>query len=180
MISATNCDLEAAIQQGRFRKELYFRLNVVSIALPPLRERKVDIPLLAEQFLHKCALAQGKDMESVPWTIAPEALDRLLACDWPGNVRELENCLERAVTLGSGPVIQVSDLPTNVQSARSEIGAGGSDSVIPLDEMERQVILRALAEAGGDKLLAARKLGIGKTTLYRKLHTYQHKFQQKA
>ena len=180
VISATNCDLEAAIRQGSFRKELYFRLNVVSITLPPLRERKVDIPLLAEQLLHKCALAQGKDMESVPWTIAPEALDRLLACDWPGNVRELENCLERAVTLGSGPVIQVSDLPTNVQSARSEIGAGGSDSVIPLDEMERQAILRALAEAGGDKLLAARKLGIGKTTLYRKLHKYQHKFQQKA
>ena len=180
VISATNCDLEAAIQQGRFRKELYFRLNVVSITLPPLRERKVDIPLLAEQFLHKLSLAQGKDVESVPWTLAPEALDRLLAYDWPGNVRELENCMERAVTLGSGPVIQVSDLPTNMQSARPEIGAGGSDSVIPLDEMERQAILRALDEAGGDKLLAARKLGIGKTTLYRKLHKYQHKFVQNA
>ncbi len=180
VISATNCDLETAIQQGSFRKELYFRLNVVSITLPPLRERKVDIPLLSEQLLHKLSLAQGKDMETAPWTLAPEALDRLLACDWPGNVRELENCLERAITLGSGPVIQVSDLPANVQAAYPKIGAGGSDSVIPLEEMERQAILRALAEAGGDKLLAARKLGIGKTTLYRKLHKYQHKFEQGA
>ena len=180
VISATNSDLEAAIQQGSFRKELYFRLNVVSITLPPLRERKVDVPLLAEQFLHKLSLAQGKDMESTPWTFAPEALDRLLAYDWPGNVRELENCLERAVTLGLGPVIKASDLPANVQAAHPKIGTGGSDSVIPLEEMERQAILRALAAAGGDKLLAARKLGIGKTTLYRKLHKYQHKFEQNA
>jgi len=102
-------------------------------------------------------------------------LDRLLAYDWPGNVRELENCLERAVTLGSGPLIRAADLPSNVQSPSPVGPTGFPESVIPLDEMERQAILRTLAGAGGDKLLAARLLGIGKTTLYRKLRKYQQK-----
>ena len=109
------------------------------------------------------------------WTISSEALDRMLAYSWPGNVRELENCLERAITLGSGPMVQVSDLPTNVQHPSSGSVDGTADSVIPLEEMERQAILRALAGAGGDKLRAARMLGIGKTTLYRKLRKYQEK-----
>ena len=173
IIAATNRNLPAAMQQGSFRKDLYFRLNVVSITLPPLRERKADIPLLTEQILHNLEAAQRGDRAKIRWTMSSEALDRLLAYDWPGNVRELENCLERAITLGSGPMIQTSDLPSNVQIPSPVAADGSPESVIPLEEMERQAILRALARAGGDKLLAARTLGIGKTTLYRKLRKYQ-------
>ena len=175
ILAATNRNLEAAIPQGSFRKELYFRLNVVAIHLAPLRERKVDIPLLAEHILQRLSLPQRGNRPRMRWTISSEALDRMLSYDWPGNVRELENCLERAVTLGSGPVIRAADLPSNVQSSPPGITAEFPESVIPLDEMERQAILRTLAGAGGDKLLAARLLGIGKTTLYRKLRKYQKK-----
>jgi len=175
ILAATNRDLEAAIRQGSFRKELYFRLNVVSIALAPLRERKVDIPLLAEHILQRLAASQHDGRRRVRWSLASDALDRMLAYDWPGNVRELENCLERAVTLGSGPLIRAADLPSNVQSPLPAASADFPESVIPLEEMERQAILRALAGAGGDKMLAARLLGIGKTTLYRKLRKYQQK-----
>jgi len=175
ILAATNRDLETAIRQGSFRKELYFRLNVVSITLTPLRERKVDIPLLVEHILQRLAQSQPDSRRRQRWTLASEALDRLLAYDWPGNVRELENCLERAVTLGSGPLIRAADLPSNVQSPSPVGPTGFPESVIPLDEMERQAILRTLAGAGGDKLLAARLLGIGKTTLYRKLRKYQQK-----
>jgi two-component system response regulator HydG len=171
IIAATNRDLQAAIQQGSFRKDLYFRLNVVSITLPPLRERRADIPLLAEQILRDLAARRG-NRNKVAWSLSSEALDRLLAYDWPGNVRELENCLERAMTLGSGPLIDASDLPSGVQAPPTRTDSS-PDSVIPLDEMERQAILRALASAGGDKMLAARLLKIGKTTLYRKLRKYQ-------
>ncbi|MBI4459257.1 MAG: sigma-54-dependent Fis family transcriptional regulator [Acidobacteria bacterium] len=184
ILAATNRDLQAAIEQGSFRKDLFFRLNVVTIALPPLRERKVDIPLLAEQILHRLTQARraGRHRERPErperherWTLSSEALDKLLAYDWPGNVRELENCLERAITLGSGPLIRALDLPSNIQVPLPSATVGLPESVIPLEEMERQSILRALAGAGGDKLLAARLLGIGKTTLYRKLRKYQQK-----
>ncbi len=170
IIAATNRDLQTAIQQGSFRKDLYFRLNVVSITLPPLRERRADIPLLAEQILRDLVARRGN--RKAAWALSSEALDRLLAYDWPGNVRELENCLERAMTLGSGPLIQPSDLPSGVQAPPTRTD-GSPESVIPLEEMERQAILRALASAGGDKMLASRLLRIGKTTLYRKLRKYQ-------
>jgi DNA-binding NtrC family response regulator len=173
ILAATNRDLEEAIRQGSFRKELYFRLNVVTIMLAPLRERKGDIPLLAEYILQRLVQSQGDGSSRKRWTLTSEALDRLLAYDWPGNVRELENCLERAVTLGSGPLIRPADLPSNIQLPPAPGPAGFPDSVIPLEEMEREAILRALSSAGGDKLLAARLLGIGKTTLYRKLRKYQ-------
>ena len=173
ILAATNRDLEAAVRQESFRKELYFRLNVVSIVLAPLRERKVDIPLLVEHILQRLAQSQRDSRRRMRWTLTSEALDRLLAYDWPGNVRELENCLERAVTLGSGPLIRPVDLPPNVQSPSPPSPSSFPESVIPLEEMERQAILRTLAGAGGDKLLAARLLGIGKTTLYRKLHKYK-------
>ena len=171
IIAATNRDLQTAIQQGSFRKDLYFRLNVVSITLPPLRERRADIPLLAEQILRDLSARRG-NRNKAAWSLSSEALDRLLAYDWPGNVRELENCLERAMTLGSGPLIQASDLPSSVQAPPTRPD-GSPESVIPLEEMERQAILRALVSAGGDKMLASRLLGIGKTTLYRKLRKYQ-------
>ena len=169
IIAASNRDLESAIQQGVFRKDLYFRLNVVTLRLPPLRERKSDIPLLVNHFLDVFSGGQRRRQ-----ALSEEALNCLLAYDWPGNVRELENCIERAVALGSGPVLHVADLPTNLQNPQRAASAVpvGREPVVALPELERQAILRAVAEARGDKLLAARMLGIGKTTLYRKLNAY--------
>jgi two-component system response regulator HydG len=146
---------------------LYFRLNVVQIKLPPLRERKSDIPLLVNSFLEKFADSQGEVR-----TISEDAMARLLAYDWPGNVRELENAIERAVALGSGPILHVGDLPSNLQYGTGD-RMPQNDELLPLEELERRAILRALRDAGGDKLAAARLLGIGKTTLYRKLKQYE-------
>jgi DNA-binding NtrC family response regulator len=145
---------------------LFFRLNVVQIKLPPLRERKNDIPLLVHTFLEKFSDAQGKVR-----TISEDAIARLLAYDWPGNVRELENAVERAVALGSGPILHVGDLPSNLKYDMPA-PLPDKDEFLPLEELERRAILRALRESGGDKLRAARLLGIGKTTLYRKLKQY--------
>jgi len=166
VIAATNRDLEAAVRQGQFWQDLFFRLNVVQIKLPPLRERKSDIPLLVNSFLEKFSESQGVR------AISEDAMARLIAYDWPGNVRELENAIERAVALGSGPVLHVADLPTNLQYGTGE-RMPQSDELLPLEELERRAILRALREAAGDKLAAARLLGIGKTTLYRKLKQYE-------
>jgi DNA-binding NtrC family response regulator len=167
VIAATNRDLEEAIRKGLFRQDLYFRLNVVQIKLPPLRERKTDIPLLVNAFLEKFTTVQ-RPVRS----ISEGAMNCLTAFDWPGNVRELENAIERGVALGSGPVLQVTDLPTNLQQGTTSHLAG-SDELVPLEELERRAILRALKETGGDKLAAAKLLGIGKTTLYRKLKEYE-------
>ena len=167
VIAATNRDLEAAVRQNQFRQDLYFRLNVVQIKLPPLRERKSDIPILVNSFLEKFSDSSGSMR-----TISEDAMARLLAYDWPGNVRELENAIERAVALGSGPILHVGDLPSNLQYGAGE-RMPQSDELLPLEELERRAILRALHEASGDKLAAARLLGIGKTTLYRKLKQYE-------
>ncbi|HUJ33062.1 MAG TPA: sigma-54 dependent transcriptional regulator [Candidatus Acidoferrum sp.] len=171
VIAATNRDLETAVRQGAFRQDLFFRLNVVQIKLPPLRERKSDIPLLVNFFLEKFA-----DPDSGSRTVYEDAMARLIAYDWPGNVRELENVIERAVALGSGPILHMGDLPTNLQYNTGE-RLPQSDEVLPLEELERRAIMRALREVGGDKLAAARLLGIGKTTLYRKLKQYESKSQ---
>jgi DNA-binding NtrC family response regulator len=171
VIAATNRDLEAAVRQGGFRQDLFFRLNVVQIKLPPLRERKSDIPILVNSFLEKYCEANGKTR-----TISEDAMSRLMVYDWPGNVRELENAIERAIALGSGPILHVGDLPTNLHHSSGE-RLPQNDEVLPLDELERRAILGALREAGGDKLIAARLLGIGKTTLYRKLKQYESKEQ---
>jgi len=167
IIAATNRDLETAIRSGNFRQDLYFRLNVVQIKLPPLRERKSDIPLLVTYLLEKFSGVQGPVR-----TISDDAMRRLMAYDWPGNVRELENAIERAVALSSGIILHVADLPSNLQYPSSE-RAPQKDELLPLDELERRAILRTLRETGGDKLAAARMLGIGKTTLYRKLKQYR-------
>ncbi len=168
IIAATNRDLDTAIQQGVFRKDLYFRLNVVTLKLPPLRERKSDIPLLVEHFVRKFCRGERR-----PPAIADAAVNCLMSYDWPGNVREFENCIERALALSSGPVLHIGDLPTNLQNHRRTMAVSPDGSAtLPLREMERRAILRAVAEAQGDKLLAARLLGIGKTTLYRKLKEY--------
>jgi two-component system response regulator HydG len=167
VVAATNRDLEVAIRNGTFRQDLYFRLNVVQLKLPPLRERKGDIPLLVNAFLDKFS-----DPQKPPRTISEDAMRRLMAYDWPGNVRELENAIERAMALGSGPILHLGDLPTNLQQSTADT-LPDTDEVVPLEELERRAILRALRETGGDKLAAARLLGIGKTTLYRKLKQYQ-------
>ncbi len=167
VIAATNRDLESAIRGGTFRQDLYFRLNVVSIKLPALRERKSDIPLLVNFFLEKFS-----DAHRPVRTISEDAMRRLMAYDWPGNVRELENAIERAVALGSGPILHVGDLPSNLQYTSAE-HLPENDELVPLEELERRAIFRALRETGGDKLAAARLLGIGKTTLYRKLKQYE-------
>ena len=159
IIAATNRDLDAAIRTGAFRQDLYFRLNVVQIKLPPLRERKSDIPLLVASFLDKFTSPEGPLRE-----ISEDAMRHLMAYDWPGNVRELENAVERSVALGSGPVVAVADLPSNLHYPVSD-RAPGKDEVMPLEELERRAILRTLRETSGDKLAAARLLGIGKTTL---------------
>jgi two-component system response regulator HydG len=166
IIAATNRDLETSIRSGSFRQDLYFRLNVVQIKLPPLRERKSDIPLLVTSFLDKFT-----DTQQPARTISEDAMRRLVAYDWPGNVRELENAIERAVALGSGPIVHVGDLPSSLQYPSSE-RAPDKEELLPLEELERRAILRMLRETGGDKLAAARMLGIGKTTLYRKLKQY--------
>jgi DNA-binding NtrC family response regulator len=167
IIAATNRDLETAIRAGAFRQDLYFRLNVVQIKLPPLRERKSDIQLLVISFLEKFSDPHGPTR-----TISDDAMRRLIAYDWPGNVRELENAIERAVAMGSGPIVHVGDLPSNLHYPSSE-RVPDKDELLPMEELERRAILRTLRETGGDKLAAARMLGIGKTTLYRKLKQYQ-------
>jgi DNA-binding NtrC family response regulator len=167
VIAATNRDLESAVRNGTFRQDLYFRLNVVQIKLPALRERKSDIPLLVSTFLEKF----NDPQRPVP-VIAEDAMARLMAYDWPGNVRELENAVARALALGSGPILHVGDLPSTLQYGPTE-RLPIRDELLPLEELERRAVYRALRETGGDKLAAARLLGIGKTTLYRKLKQYE-------
>jgi len=166
IIAATNRDLDSAIKTGAFRQDLYFRLNVVQIKLPPLRERKSDIPLLVTSLLEKFSASQQTSCD-----ISEDAMRQLIAYDWPGNVRELENAIERAVALGSGPIIHIADLPSNLQYPTTD-QLPARNELIPLEELERRAILRTLRETAGDKLAAARILGIGKTTLYRKLKQY--------
>lgn len=166
IIAATHRDLEAAVRSGGFRQDLFFRLNVLQIKMPPLRDRKSDIPLLVASFLEKFS-----DPQRPVRTISEDAMRRLMAYDWPGNVRELENAVERAVAMGSGPIVHIGDLPSNLQY-KAEEKPLEVDEVLPLEDLERRAIFRALRETGGDKLAAARLLRIGKTTLYRKLKYY--------
>jgi DNA-binding NtrC family response regulator len=168
ILAATNRDLEQGVAQGTFRRDLYFRLNVLSLRIPPLRERRQDIPLLVGFFLDR--LSRSAEQER---TISDEALKAMLAYDWPGNVRELENCLERACALSTGPVIAGGDLPTALHGG-SNLSDNGDNSakILPMAELEKQTILSTITHLNGDKLMAARLLGIGKTTLYRKLKEY--------
>ena len=168
IIAATNRDLQAAVADGSFRKDLFFRLNVVSIKLPPLRERVQDIPTLVEHFLDRFT-----PPGAAPRSFSDEAMARLICYDWPGNIRELENCVERTVALAVGPRLEVADLPTMLLHLRQPPAAAGEDCGIrSIAAIERDAILGALNQVKGDKLLAAKLLGIGKTTLYRKLKEY--------
>ncbi len=177
VIAATNRDLAAMVEQGRFRKDLYFRLNVVNVKMPSLRERRQDTPLLAAHFLERRRRESG-----ILYTLSDDVLRVLGSYDWPGNIRELENTIERACALSSGPVLHLGDLPTQLQEYRMQSQqraeavapeeAGADASIVTIAEMEKQAILNTLRQLQGDKLMAARLLGIGKTTLYRKLKEY--------
>jgi two-component system response regulator HydG len=172
ILAATNRDLEHAVTEGAFRRDLYFRLNVLSLRIPPLRERREDIPLLIAHFMERASRASGQEK-----ILSDEALKVMLAYDWPGNVRELENCLERTCAFTSGVLIHVPDLPSAIAriaiTSADDINRNISNRIVPMAQLEKQSILSAIAELNGDKLQAARLLGIGKTTLYRKLKDYQ-------
>jgi two-component system, NtrC family, response regulator AtoC len=191
VIAATNRDLEAAYKNGTFRKDLYFRLNVVTLPVPSLRERRSDIPMLVHWFLER--YAPGSELH-----VTSAAMKSLMQYDWPGNVRELENCVERAVALGNGQVIDLSDLPPSIAAtqpvpgaviahaasrsavldpdlASNHIAAALPHASIPatdLEDIERATIQRVFEQVKGDKALAGRMLGISRATLYRKLKRY--------
>ena len=171
ILAATNRDLEQAVMQGSFRRDLYFRLNVLSLRIPALRERRQDIPLLIGHFLER--LARTSRQEKM---LSDDALKAMLAYDWPGNVRELENCLERTYAFTSGPLIHTTDLPREIANLpvpeSSNANGNGTLKIVSIAELEKRTILHAITELHGDKLQAARLLGIGKTTLYRKLKDY--------
>jgi len=170
VVAATNRDLEAEYRNGTFRKDLYFRLNVVTVHLPALRERRSDIPMLAHWFLDRHA--PGSAMQ-----VTHAAMKCLLQYDWPGNVRELENCIERAVALGDGKIIDLSDLPPTIASASPSADVPvsaitGAVSSTDLEDIERATIERVFEQVKGDKAMAGKMLGISRATLYRKLKRY--------
>ncbi|MES1258838.1 MAG: sigma-54 dependent transcriptional regulator [Acidobacteriota bacterium] len=184
IVAATHRNLEREVAAGRFREDLFHRLNVIRLTLPPLRERKEDIPLLIERFLTHPAKR---------YTVTNEAMEAMMRYDWPGNIRELKNCIDRMIALNSGPLLHFTDLPSNViYHVRAGSGveaaaavAGGArgiapsrptlslHGVVPLQELERRAIEHALQQTRGDRTEAALLLGIGRTTLYRKLKEYQ-------
>jgi len=188
IIAATNRDLAREVEHNHFRRDLYYRLNVVSLKLPPLRERREDIPLLVEHFLNRYG---------PHYQISAEASQALLGYAWPGNVRELENCIQRMVAVNSGPYLHTRDLPTAIQAhlrsgeagqplrfaaafasagdpqvAVRETGAPRGSPALNLREREKEAILEALQYTKNDRVLAAQLLGIGRTTLYRKIKEY--------
>ena len=173
ILAVTNRDLPAAVAEGTFRQDLYYRLNVIPIRIPPLRERKSDVPLLVEHFLKKHAVHQV--------SLSDDVLGRLMKHPWPGNVRELENVIRSLVALKSNPVIELNDLPTNLRRSidpYQEVDLGLASEIIPLAEVERRHILRAIEHTRGDVQTAALLLGIGRTTLYRKLKAYRGKTRE--
>ena len=169
IVAATNLDLEQAVGQGEFRRDLFFRLNVLNLRIPPLRERRQDVPLLVGAFLERLSRVTGRNLG-----VSDDVMKSLVAYDWPGNVRELENCIERCCAMNSGPVIHTTDLPTSITGARTRLSEESSETRITrIADLEKQAIVGAIETLGGDKLMAAKLLGIGKTTLYRKLKEYQ-------
>ena len=179
IVAATNRDLAVMVEKGSFRKDLFYRLNVVNLRLPSLRDRREDIPLLAAHFLDRISREHG-----TKFTLCDEALRTMMRHDWPGNVRELEHSVERACAMSSGPVLHLGDLPTQLQQQGLDARRASTTSTEPavegsalpelktLGDLERDAILNAIRTLHGDKLQAAKLLGIGKTTLYRKLKEY--------
>jgi len=169
IIAATNRDLEEAVRRGEFREDLYYRLNVVTISLPELRERREDIPLLVEHFLTRYAAQNGEPVRR----FSPEAMRLLMSYSWPGNVRELQNAVEYALTMSSAPILTIRDLPPHISGiAPLERSALPEREPRTLAEVEKRHILRVLEEVGGNHAKAAEILGIDRRTLYRKLQKY--------
>jgi transcriptional regulator with PAS, ATPase and Fis domain len=195
VIAATNRDLAKEVEKGTFRRDLYYRLNVVTLRLTPLKDRREDVPHLIHHFMQRYGRGQ---------VLTPDVLETLIRYDWPGNVRELENCIQHMLAINTGPSFTLNDVPSavmngvhyrsaplpmreNIVSAPIPIAAAplpapvpiplptpaAAEPILPLAEMERQAIIRALEHTKGDRLSAANLLGIGRTTLYRKLKEYQ-------
>lgn len=172
IVAATNRDIETEVEEGRFREDLYYRINVIRIHVPPLRARGNDILLLAQHFLEKIAQRSEKSVKG----LAPATARALLDYDWPGNVRELENTIERAVALARLEQITVDDLPErirNYESDRMVIGSDNPEELLTMSEVEKRYIFRVLKAVGGNKTQAANVLGLDRRTLYRKLERYE-------
>jgi DNA-binding NtrC family response regulator len=170
VVTATNRDLESEVEEKRFRQDLYYRINVVAIPVPPLRDRSGDVLQLAKHVLGRIAQRSGKQ----PVEIAPDAARRMTDYAWPGNVRELENCLERAVAICNGKEITSADLPAKIQNytpQRLELDTAVPSEMITLDEMERRYVRQVLHSVQGNKTHAARVLGIDRRSLYRRLES---------
>jgi DNA-binding NtrC family response regulator len=171
LITATNRDLESAVAEKRFREDLFYRINVVHVELPPLRARGNDVLLLAQSFLERFAAKTGKPVLRMSSAVA----QKLLAYAWPGNVRELQNCIEQAVALARFEELTVEDLPARVRDYRRAhvlVVADDPSELVPMEEVEKRYILRVLEAAGGNKSIAARILGYDRKTLYRRLDAY--------
>jgi len=171
VVAASNRDLETAIEERKFREDLYYRINVIHVELPPLRARGADVLLLAQHYLEHFAAQSQKEVRALD----PEAAERLSAYAWPGNVRELANCMERAVALTRNESISVADLPEKIRNYRTShvlVAATDPSELVPLEEVEKRYILRVLEAVGGNKTLAAQVLGLDRKTLYRKLDRY--------
>ncbi|MES1172785.1 MAG: sigma-54 dependent transcriptional regulator [Myxococcales bacterium] len=171
VVAASNRDLETAIEERKFREDLYYRINVIHVELPPLRARGADVILLATHYLEHFAAQSQKDVRSLD----PEAAEKLSSYAWPGNVRELANCMERAVALTRNESIGVADLPEKIRTYRTShvlVAATDPTELVPMEEVEKRYILRVLEAVGGNKTLAAQVLGLDRKTLYRKLDRY--------
>jgi len=171
LITATNRDLESAVEERRFREDLYYRINVLHVPLPALRARGSDVLLLAQHFVQHYAAQAGKNVTG----ISAPAAERLLAYSWPGNVRELQNCIERALALTQFEHLTVEDLPEKIQNYRRShvlIGSDDPSELVPMEEVERRYVVRVMEAVAGNKTLAARILGFDRKTLYRKLEHY--------
>jgi transcriptional regulator with PAS, ATPase and Fis domain len=166
IISTSNRDIASLIQQGRFREDLYYRLKVIDIEMPPLRERKEDIPILVQHFIHKFS----KELKKAVSSVSEDALKILLNYFWPGNVRELENIIQRAITLSQHEVILPDDLPASIiQKTDEKLFEKAMEEKFTLDQLEKEYVKRVLIETGGNKSKAAERLGLDRKTLYRKL-----------
>ncbi|MDD4539223.1 MAG: sigma 54-interacting transcriptional regulator, partial [Lentisphaeria bacterium] len=168
IIAATHRRLEDLVASGAFRQDLFYRINVVQLALPPLRERREDIPFLVEQFIRRFNLVMKRQVAGV----SRSALRMLSDCPWPGNIRQLENCIERSMVFCRGNMIEVDDLPDEVRTSGDAVGALAQPAASMQEAVslsERQAIQAALAQCGGNRRLAAEKLGLHPTTFYRKL-----------
>ncbi|HYU79283.1 MAG TPA: sigma-54 dependent transcriptional regulator, partial [Vicinamibacterales bacterium] len=162
IVAATNVDVDRAVHEGKFRQDLYYRLGVVVIKLPPLRERREDIPLLVDRFVHAAQSKAGKRVE-----ISQDALDALANYTWPGNVRELENVIERLVVFNRSTVIHAGDLPATITPSAPALGKRLFDDLPTLEEIERRYLLHVLEQVGGNRTRAAEVMGIDRRTLYR-------------